>query len=354
MSEELENQEINLKTLILNVIKLNKLILSKWKIVLIYLIIGLTIGYLYAKDKKSQYISELTFIVEDDNGLSSDNLLASTIGVELGGKNKGMYSGENLIELLKSRKMIEKTLLASVPYKKKIITLVEYYIIEKKLRLKWNENKKIKNIEFKPNKQRCNFSFEEDSILGTISEQLKTELIISQKNKKSSILTIEISSTNELFAKYFTELLTTIVAKEYIENKSKKAKINMLILQKQTDSVRNELNNAISGVAIANDNTFNLNPALNVHKIPSARREVDIQANNLILSELIKQLEISKVTLRDNIPLFEIIDKPILPLKSKKIGKLKSMILAGFLFVIISFSIIIIKNKISKLNLFDK
>jgi hypothetical protein len=47
----------------------------------------------------------------------------------------------------------------------------------------------------------------------------------------------------------------------------------MLILERQTDSIRRELNGAITGVAVANDNTFNLNPALNVRRAPSARKQ---------------------------------------------------------------------------------
>jgi hypothetical protein len=52
----------------------------------------------------------------------------------------------------------------------------------------------------------------------------------------------------------------------YIDTKSKKSRENMLILERQTDSIRRELNGAITGVAVANDNTFNLNPALNVRR----------------------------------------------------------------------------------------
>jgi hypothetical protein len=60
---------------------------------------------------------------------------------------------------------------------------------------------------------------------------------------------------------------------------------------------QNEPNGAITGVAVANDNTFGLNPALNVRRAPSARRQVDVQANTAILTELVKQSELAKVTL---------------------------------------------------------
>ena len=39
----------------------------------------------------------------------------------------------------------------------------------------------------------------------------------------------------------------------------------------------------------------------------------------------------AKVSLRKETPLIQVIDRPILPLKKEKVGKLKSLILGGFL-----------------------
>jgi hypothetical protein len=71
----------------------------------------------------------------------------------------------------------------------------------------------------------------------------------------------------------------------------------MLVLERQTDSIRRELNGVIT-VAVANDNT--LNPVMNVRRAPSARRQVD--ANTAILTEFVKQSELAKVMLRKETP----------------------------------------------------
>jgi uncharacterized protein involved in exopolysaccharide biosynthesis len=142
---------------------------------------------------------------------------------------------------------------------------------------------------------------------------------------------MEVSSTNELFSLYFCENLAKQVGQFYIATKSKKARANMEILARQTDSIRKELNNAISGLASANDNTFNLNPALNIQRVPSARKQVDVQANTAILTELVKQSELAKVTVRRETPLIQVLDRPILPLKKEKFGKTKGIVMGGFL-----------------------
>jgi len=102
-------------------------------------------------------------------------------------------------------------------------------------------------------------------------------------------------------------------------------------LQKQVDSVRSELNGAITGVATETDNVYNLNPAFNIKGAPSKKKQIDVQANTAVLTNLVVQLELAKITLRKETPLIQLIDSPILPLTKEKFGKLKALILGGFL-----------------------
>ena len=90
---------------------------------------------------------------------------------------------------------------------------------------------------------------------------------------------------------------------------------------------QNDGNIAINGVATALDNVYNLNPAFNIKRTTSTSRQVDVQANTVILNQLVTQLEIAKVSLRKETPLVQLIDRPILPLEKDKVGKLKSSIL---------------------------
>ncbi len=167
---------------------------------------------------------------------------------------------------------------------------------------------------------------------------------MEQKDKKVDIISIDLKSPDENFAKYFTEALAKEVSDFYIANKTQKARLNQAILEKQTDSVRRELNGAITGVAQANDNTFGLNPALNIRRTPSARRQVDVQANTAILTELVKQTELAKVNLRRETPLIQVIDRPIFPLKIEKFGKAKGVVLGSFLAGFLVILILIIRR----------
>jgi hypothetical protein len=331
----MENDEITLKELLLKTKEWYTYLLSQWKTIVLAGSIGALLGLGYSFYKKPIYTAFLSYAVEDgkaSGGLGGALGLASSFGLDLGASSGGAFSGSNLMELFKSRAMVEQTLLAPVTQNNKTISLAEMYIQDKKWREKWEEKPALKSITFLPNTDRAKFTRVQDSIFGLIYKDLSTEsLTVEQKDKKVAIGTITMKGTNEYFAQQFTLALTNTVIDFYIETKSKRAKENMDILVRQTDSIRGELNGAITGVAVANDNTFGLNPALNVKRVPSARRQVDVQANTAILTEIVKQAELAKVTLRKETPLIQVIDQPILPLPKEKFGMAKGILLGGIL-----------------------
>lgn len=331
------NEQISLKDLIGKINKGWQYLLSRWIIILIAGVVGGAIGLTYAYQKKPLYNAELSFALDDDKpsggGLGSALGLASQFGIDLGGSSAGgAFSGDNLLAFMKSRSMIEKALLSPVIINGKRETLVELYISFNKIRKKWQNDQQLKNVVFLPGVDRSKFSLQQDSILGAFYHAIsKSNLTVDKADKKLTIISVKVSSENELFAKYFTEILVKTVSNFYVDTKTKKSVQNVNILQRQTDSVRRELNAAINGVASSSDLNPNPNPALQILRAPAMRRQVDVQANQAILTQLVANLEISKVSLRKETPLIQIIDRPILPLEKEALGKVQGLIIGGFL-----------------------
>jgi uncharacterized protein involved in exopolysaccharide biosynthesis len=250
--------------------------------------------------------------------------------LDIGGATSGgAFKGANVLEIFKSRLMIQKALLEPVAQNPKK-SLAEVYIDANEWRKAWKEKKNLKNIQFPVH--ATGLSRTQDSVLGVIYDNMiKAELTVGQKDKKNSIINIDVKSKNEKFAKQFTETLAVIVSDFYVETKSKKAKENLIILVHQRDSIRAALNGSLTGVAVSNDQVFGLNPALNVRRVPGIKKEVDVQANTALLTELIKQTELARINLRKETPLIQVIDKPILPLKKEKFGKVKGLVFGGLL-----------------------
>ena len=263
--------EISLKELILKIKDWYRFLISKGIVLVAAGIIGGAIGVGYAFMQKPTYTASLSFALEDEKsgggGLSGALGLASSLGIDLGTSAGGAFSGANLIELMKSRNIVEKALLNPISVNGKTQSFAQYYITINELNKNWSEKPELKNIIFATDADRSKYTLQQDSILGNLYASIAGTnglLSVAQKDKKISIISIEVKSTDELFSKAFTESIAQEVSSYYIEIKSKKARQNMEILQHQTDSIRAELNGAITGVAAAADNTFGLNPAMQV------------------------------------------------------------------------------------------
>ncbi len=321
-----------------------KYIISKWLLISVTILLGSTIGFIYASYKKPTFIAELSFVLEDEksNGSLGGAIgLASQFGFDLGGNGGGVFSGDNLLELMKSRSIIEKVLLTTVPIQGKKQTLADSYLSIYGLKKNWDKEANLKDLRFEDMTQ-SSLVRQKDSILIVLHRTLiKNHLTVAKTDKKLDIITVKVSSISEAFSKCFTEVLVDEVSNFYIETRTKKAAQNLAILKHQTDSVRSALNSAISGVAISSDINPNPNFSMQILRVPSQRRQVDVQANQAILTELVKNLEIAKVSLRKETPLIQIIDRPVFPLQKQEIGKFKGIILGGLICTFLSVMIIL-------------
>lgn len=148
---------------------------------------GALIGVVVAFFDKPTYKAVLTFTMEEDKGgggLSGALGLASSLGIDLGGNAGGAFSATNIIELMKSRLIVEKVLLNQVELgNRQRISFAEYYIQINKLREKWKDKPNIKDIRFPINGDRKNFSLQQDSILKQLYK-LVTDKKVYQLHKK--------------------------------------------------------------------------------------------------------------------------------------------------------------------------
>lgn len=338
--------EVSLKDLLLKIQEWWRYLLSKWLVILFAGLIGGGVGLIYSIYKKTTYTATLTFVLEEERaggGLGNLGGLAAIVGISVGGGD-GLFKGENIFEIYTSRSMLTKTLLSKATNNDSL--LIERYIAFNRLREEWKKNPKLVNLSYTiPQEQ---FTLQHDSITGEIVELIKREnLNVSKLDKKTSLIQVATTSIDERFSKDFTEVLVQNVNKFYVETKTKKSVENLNVLQHQTDSVRRELNLAIGGVAVAMDANPNSNPAKQALRVPSSRRQVDVQANQAILTELVKNLEMSKVALRSDAPLIQVIDQPIYPLDKSQLSKASGFVIGAFILMILTIPLLLV-NRIIK------
>ena len=279
--------EVSLKEIILKLREWYLHLLSKWVIILIAGLLGGLLGLLYANSKKPIYTAACTFVLEEggaSGGMSQYAGIASMVGIDLGGGGGGIFQGDNIIELYKSRTMIEKTLLSEVEINGKKQLLIDRYIEFNKLRKAWDKQAGLRDIQFKPQAGQL-FTRTQDSVTSVIVADInKNYLNVAKPDKKLSIIKVEVKAKDETFAKYFNDEIVKNVNDFYVQTKTKKSLDNVAILQQKTDSVRAVMNGAVYTAVAVSDATPNLNPTRQVQRVvPMQRAQISVETNKAIL-----------------------------------------------------------------------
>jgi len=318
---------------------------SKWVIVLAVSVLGALAGLVYSLYTKPVYAAVCTFVLEEGSksgALGQYAGLASLAGIDINGNNSSIFQGDNILELYKSRLMIEQALLSEANFNNKKELLINRYAEFNKLRKRWKRKDGIDTIVFSGDPEK--FNRKQDSLITDIVEKInKNNLSVGKPDKKLNIIQVEVVAKDELFAKEFTNMLVAKVNDFYVQTKTKKEYQNVQILQKQADSVKSVLNSSLSGVASAIDATPNANPQDLSLRVPSQKKQIDVQASSAVYGEIVKNLEISKISLRQEMPLIQVIDKPILPLRVNKVNELTSVLIGTLLAMTLITGIIIVK-----------
>ncbi|MFD0749660.1 lipopolysaccharide biosynthesis protein [Mucilaginibacter calamicampi] len=322
-----KKEELSLKELILKISKITSYLFSKWRIIVLVSFLCASIGVCLAFFSKIKYIADSTFVLEEGENtggvLGQYSGLASMVGIDVGGAN-GLFHGDNILELYKSRQMIQKALLSNVKGENGSNSLLNSYFKINEL----DKNPKIAKLDFSVQES---FGREQDSVLQNVVDDIRQNyLAVNRPDKKLSIIKVEVTSNDEHFSKVFNDEIVKTVNDFYVQTKTKKALQNLTILQHTADSVKSVLNNAISTTAEVSDATPNLNPNRQILRTRAQRSQFSAEANKAILSQIVQNLELAKISLRRETPLIQIIDNPTYPLQKKGLGKFKGLIIGGF------------------------
>ena len=323
----IHQDEISIKEIILTAKKWINFLVKRWVFVGIACFLGVTISLFVHFSKPTNYKAKLVFVSsegEDGGGLSKLSSLGSQFGINLGGGSSSAFGGENLLELMKSRRLVVQTLFDSVTLKDKETRLLEYYLLRDSVMDEDLEPVSFSNVK---TFEQCNYR--QDSLLNIIYEDLTKEaLSVSNLDKDLAFKVVEFTDIDEQFAKVFVENLTKNVTEFYVETKTSQSKKNILMLQEKADSVERELSKNMVSAAVSKDRSvFSSNTQSLVN---TTKKQMKAQMLGTIYAEVIKNLELSKTMAAHNEPLIQLIDSPRFPLEKEKSSLIK-MLLAGLM-----------------------
>jgi len=275
--------------------------------------------------KTTTYKAELVFVTaEGDEGrMGKLSSLGSQFGLNLGGGSSSAFGGENLLELMKSRRLVEQTLFDSMTNKQgQRVRLLERYL----LRDTANITEETVPVKLQATNEKPNYR--QDSLLASIHHSITEEkLSVARVDEEKAFIKVEFNDQDEYFAKAFVEHLTDNVTSFYLQTKTRQSKENIQMLELKADSIEKELSKAMVAAAISKDqNKFVTNTR---GLVQSAKKQMQAQMLSTMYGEVVKNLELSKTMAAHNEPLIQVIDAPRFPLEKDKASKLKGLVFGG-------------------------
>jgi hypothetical protein len=297
-------------------------IFQKRKLIALAALLGILVGIAFALTRTTKYTARMSFVVEDSKTLPGSGLLSAISGQfgmdissALGGSSN-LLTGENILELAKSRSFIRQTLLT--PYKDSTQSLADQYAEIYEYKKKWAGRFSLnRRVDFPVNKA---LSRTEDSLLNKLVDRIiERDLSIFKPERRLGIFEVNVVMTDDLLPELFCKRLMKSVSDFYIETKTRRIRRNIARLEKLADSLRGYANERIVENANSELEVLDINPIYvdrSASKIINSRNE---NLSNSVYSEVLRNLELSKASLLQETPTIQVVDNPDHPLKDNKI-----------------------------------
>jgi len=307
------NDEIHLKDILIKLSEYKTYLFRKKFVIITISGFFLVLGIVFAISADKKYTAELTFVVEGQQG-SGGNLgamsgVASQFGFDIGSSSRATFSQNNILELLKSRGVVEAALMQNRKVNKTNDLLIEHYLYLNKIKDSWRKDKDIIPVSFHEILTQDN-----DSVIGDVwGSIIVDKLVVELQSDDANIINLSYTSVNDEFAKVFVEALIEQMSEMYITYQTAQASNTLSFLNNRADSVFVELEIAEEEFAKVKDINQRIVKASGRLKELQLMRRVEVL--NAMYLEIVKNLELSKLTLLNQTPIIQIIDKPILPLE---------------------------------------
>jgi hypothetical protein len=275
-------------------------------------ILGLVLPLIYRALQKPAFAASTTFILEEKSatggGLAG---IASQVGLDLGslGGGSSLFTGDNILDIIKSRVIIEKVLLTPISGNTGK-TLADLY-----LEFSGMGEKLPAPVSFaSPSVAHTVY---QDSVLYVMYDQIaKKNVSVDRLNKKGSIFKIVTVSQNQVFSKNFAERLLKETTTYYVNVKTSTAAANVKRLQARGDSLLRVLN--AKSYNAASFQILDPNVAFKSMSVPAEVSSRDKSIVFSIYAEVTKNLEMSRIALVSQTPVIQLLDVPKYPLMDNR------------------------------------
>ena len=305
-----------------------------WIVILsISILFGLA-GWYYAKQLPEYYAANILFLLSSGNKQpSQDNLIAQQLGLgQKDNSENGLYTVQNFLGLLTHGKMIRESLLLPYPGNESFSFATKFLALG---------GEQVPDFPLKSVPYEA-LNKEQVSILRSLADRIKPLLSVKQAEDGTNFTQFSGRFENEEFAKYFTEALLQYTLQFYVEGKTKEIKSNISQIEQRKDSLLMLLINKSKRIANQSVQSIDLNPAYSASMVEGQLLSNEGEFIGKLYSESIASLEIVRSELRQQTPLFTIIEGVEYPLIKEVQPAMRwfwALFILGFLIGVIYFGV---------------
>jgi hypothetical protein len=305
------NKDYSFKDFRLAILDVRKYLARRILFISVTSFVTLLIGFCYSFFEPNKYVAKIKFTndVPQEEKLNVLNNFSQKVGVITANSNP-FYEGLNIIGLLKSRTIITETLNTTFTgndFSKK--TFLEEYLKKHFTGLSLN----TVNVTDNSNSQKI-----KDSLINLICNRIiNNQLTVEKESVSLDFIDYSFIDSDEAFAKNFSEALFDNANKYYQQYKLAGLYKQEMILIASVDSLKKIIDANIDAVAMNTDQT--VNAVKSTALVNSKKSEALNIANKDYYEELIKELEAVRISIKNDKPLFKIVEYPTYPLYNKKL-----------------------------------
>jgi len=309
-------------------------LLKRWYLFVFAAGLGGAYGYYKMSKINPTYTATYSFVLSTDQRSGNGGLsgLASQLGFDAASSPDNIFAGDNILELFKSRKLIGSALLSvtDTTTHQSLLNL----IVARQFANFYKRNGPLGN---NPSK----YSAEQTKVYRAVIGRAGASFQVFKKDKRLIIYTMSATNTDPQIAYYIAKNILNETARYFIDTKVKVSATSVSLLKHEADSLAGVLSKNFNSTAQMIDRTYNLNPAVTVQRSGTMFNQAKSSAYAAAYTEVMRNLEIAKINLQKETPLYRIIDEPELPLFAVSVDKRKYEVITSIIGVALMMVVII-------------
>jgi hypothetical protein len=345
--QNIGNQEITLRGVILFLIKYAKIVRRRWYIVALSCLLFSSYNLYNAFKAKWKYNANLTFMLNDADkgGMGGIGSLLGQFGLGGGG---GEGNLDKIVELSRTGRILKSAIFSKATIDGRTDFFANHIIRAMNLHEEWKtDTTGLPNFLFTHGEFE-QFNRVENHATNDILDLLnakKDPLFQCGYAKLTTIFSMTIVSPNEELSIQLVRKIFENLSEFYVMKTTERERQTHDVLRAQKDSIYAVMRG--KEVSAARFQDFNRGLVLQSEKVKGDQMQKDAQIATLAYGEMLKQFAIADFALKNNTPFIQPIDMPAAPLDRKKDSKRKALMLGFSIGLLLSIGGIIIVHIVS-------